>query len=179
MVLSKVSSIVFTLVLVGMLAVPALAWDSYEVINTDNPTCSVCGCIDQLKIDSAALKEGSFQIGSTGKYVTISKLKTKSGGGKIGFSWSSELPIQCVIVKASNSAYKYVYNVPAFSDASTLWTYDHFGTSGTVKEYGISHVLFCYTTKTIEVPEFPIMAVPFLFIIGFGIVMIHLGRKEE
>lgn len=176
MALSRVFYLVATVFLLGLLAVPVLAYDTVEQIPADNPTCVVCGCNNVLTIDGGQLAAGKYQLGSTGKYVTISNIQTKSGGEIIGFSWTSETPIECVIVKASNGANKFGYNTPATSDSEILWTYDHFGTG---KEYAISHVYFCSHSKTIEVPEFPIMAVPLLFIIGFGIVMIHLGRKKE
>lgn len=179
LVSSKILQVALALVLLGTIVMPVLAYDSVVTLK-GSPACDSCNCQKLVEIQGVALQNSKYEIGSSGKFVTISDITTTSGGDIIGFTWSSDLPVNCVIVKGGPGANKFVYNTAATSDSSILYTYDHY--TAPSYDYAVSDVLFCgnegpKTNLYIEIPEFPLTVIPFLFLIGFGIVLVSIRKK--
>ena len=179
LVSSKILLVAVALALLGVIVAPVMAYDSVITVK-GSPACDSCNYQRLVEIQGIALQNGKYEIGSSGKYITISEITTKSGGDIIGFTWSSDLPVKCVIVKGGPGANKFIYNTGATSDPVTLYTYNHYTASS--YDYAVSYVLFCgdegpKTNLYIEVPEFPMTVIPFLCVIGFGIALVSLRKR--
>jgi len=97
-----------------------------------NPTCdTVCsGCYSELKVDPP--KEGYSTDGIL--IVNIFNVVKKPDGDWISFDWSSNIPVNVVLVKGGPSANAYTYDPPATSGSGLK----------APKCKGISHIIFCY-----------------------------------
>ena len=100
-----------------------------------NPTCdTVCsGCYSELKVDPP--KEGHSTDGTL--IVNIFNVVKKLENGKeewVRFDWSSNIPVNVVLVKGGPSANAYTYDPPATSGSGLK----------APKCKGISHIIFCY-----------------------------------
>lgn len=103
-----------------------------------NPNCNdVCsGCYTQLKI--APPREG---ISTDGILVVNIFNVVKSGGNWLRFDWTSNIPVNVVLVKGGRGANGYFYDPPATSGS---------GLSAPGQK-GISHIIFCYVPSQLEV----------------------------
>lgn len=79
------------------------------------------------------------------------------------FSWTSTYPVCIVVVKAGTSANVYYYPKGSLGDTELVAPYD--------KE--ISHVAFCYSGGTQEIPEFPTVALPIAAILGLAFIFMR------
>jgi hypothetical protein len=164
----------FKLLVVGLLVLMAVvgvvsAWDSFEYVAGDNPTCADLNCAgDSLKIDYPSEDDtGTYHV--DGITIVISEVNDI-----IYISWSSPTKITCVIVKAAHGANVYRYN----GDGST----GDFGLvspppndTNTDTSASISHLTFC---GNIPAPEFPTLALPVGMMLGFAGV-VYVVRKRE
>lgn len=82
------------------------------------------------------------------------------------FDWESEYPVCAVIVKAKTQANVYYYD-SAYGDTGLVAP---LGPDGTRE---ISHVTFCYSGGTQEIPEFPTIALPIAAILGLAFVFMR------
>jgi hypothetical protein len=109
----------------------------------ENPTCADVGCCHpaaygELKVDPPA--EGSYSIGG-GDYIYVSGFVYNTAGDLISFTWSSDKPVYCVIVKGG-------------AEGTNVYCYGATGSTGpdsglsTPGEYNISHIVFCYDPAT-------------------------------
>jgi len=88
------------------------------------------GCYSELKIDPP--KEGYSDDGTL--FVNIFNVVKKSDGDWISFDWSSNIPVNVVLVKGGPSANAYYYDPPATGGNGLQ----------APRGKGISHITFCY-----------------------------------
>jgi hypothetical protein len=104
--------------------------------NNNNPTCADQGYAHELKIESIDLDNKAYSDGILN--VTISDLQYNSDSPPeaVQFNWASNIGVDAVLVKASNTANAYIYDPPAEST----------GDDGLIapENKGISHISFCY-----------------------------------
>jgi hypothetical protein len=146
---------ILSLLLIGWLILPVNAASVVPTIVAGNPTCDQCcsSCQEIVKIEPP--QEGTFGP------VTVSNMS----GGLLKFDWKSDVPITCVIVKASNNANEFIYPSGVMSD-TYLYTFE---------KYDISHISFC-GPKVVNVPEFPSPAIPVIVVIAFACLILMIRK---
>jgi hypothetical protein len=132
------------------LAMPALAASvtPTPVSNDNNPTCGQFGAWTELKADPP----GNGQVSDGTLTVTISSFVQSSSGTPGSFSWTSNIGIDAILVKAGSDRHNlYVYNPESTGDTGLG---PQAGNGN-----GISHISFCYdaggTPPTTNPPTTP------------------------
>lgn len=160
---------VLSLILIGWFILPvnAARVDPTILDKVGNDfKCDICcsSCQEIVRVENTT---GPIQEGTYGP-VTISNMS----GGQYKFDWKSDVPITCVIVKASTGLNMFTYPSGAISDTE-LYTYNHY-TPGQ-QEHAISHISFC-GPKVVNVPEFPSPAIPVIVVIAFACLILMIRK---
>jgi hypothetical protein len=128
-------ALVATLGLMAAFAMPALAASvtPTPISNDNNPTCGDFGAWTELKSEPP----GNGQVSDGTLTVTISSFVQSSSGTPGSFSWTSNIGVDAVLVKAGSDKHNlYVYNPESTGDTGLS---PQAGSGN-----GISHISFCY-----------------------------------
>ncbi len=131
---------------------------SVEPVKIDgNPKCSEYNYIG-FKVDSSDFEipteTGTYYLDAAHtRYVTIETycvdpVLEKTNCDPNAFDWTSNFPVDAVIVKGGSNANMYVYDPASTGDDFLIPPINE----RTEKPYGLSHVDFCYI---VSAPEFP------------------------
>jgi hypothetical protein len=163
------------LLIIGLLLLMAFvgvvsAWDSFEYVAGENPTCADLNCAgDSLKIEYPDEDDtGSYNV--DGITIVISEV-----GDFIYISWSSPTKITCVIVKAAHGANVYRYNGEGSTGDYGLVSPPP-NVKNTDRSASISHLTFCGNIPT---PEFPTLALPVVMMIGMVGIIYGIKKREN
>jgi hypothetical protein len=164
----SVKKMLFTLcvmVLVGMMAAPAVATEVVPAYYAGNPTCGDIGYSEGYEFDPPVV--GTSPDGA----VTITDIYRVDENEY--FDWSAVgVHVQAVIVKGGPNADAYVY-CPQVVMSDTGLHAPVNPSNGIF--YGLSHVDFCFNPP-INTPEFPTAALPMMMIIGLLGAILVLKR---
>jgi hypothetical protein len=126
---------------VGLSAIGALANHVDPVFTQGNPTCPTG--TKEFKIDGADFGNGTKSDGTL--TVTISSFNSDQAS----FNWSSNIGVDQVIVKGGDNANVYTYNPESTGDTGLHTPFN----SNSGKNYGLSHVSFCYDVEQTSSPS--------------------------
>jgi len=137
-------------------------------VPNDQATCALISPgSTEYRIEDSDLVDGPHSSGGFNVIIAISDSQN--------IGWSSNSPVDVVIVKdGSNDANYYTYIPGALGDSGLRTPLNGAGNVGDT-----SHIAFCYQ-PSIPSPEFPVAALPVAMIIGFvGVILFVRGTKED
>ncbi|MEM4143335.1 MAG: hypothetical protein QW445_04250 [Candidatus Bathyarchaeia archaeon] len=127
-----------------------------------------CTCTYVYKFDNWDEQDFSsepWEITFQGNTIRIFDVTLDDDGEPQTFSWSSTLPICCVIVKGGDDAYVFSYEPAAYSDTNLYAPENNGG-----QQAAVSHVTFCWNAPRQVVPELPLGTV-----VASATMMVALG----
>ncbi|MFY9586321.1 MAG: hypothetical protein WAT66_02575 [Actinomycetota bacterium] len=131
-------------VVAAVLLFAAVSADAVDPVYTEgNPTCPAG--MKEFKIDGPDFSNGSHSDG------TLTVTITKYNSDTATFDWSSNIGVDKVIVKGGDNANVYNYNPESTGDTGLHTPLN----PNNNKNYGLSHVSFCYDVETPPPSESP------------------------